>query len=102
MYFVLFDSNEVKACGGYHVNEKKSIERLSWGMVHRQFHKRGFGKQLLKFRLQKLRTDFPGVDIMLDTSQHTYRFFERFGFEVEHITPDGYGVGLDRYEMRLN
>ncbi len=100
-YFVMFDSNKVKACGGYYVDEKKGIAGLSWGMVHRQFHKIGFGKQLVEFRLQKLHTDFPGVDVLLNTSQHTYRFFERFGFEVENITPDGYGVGLDRYDMRL-
>ena len=36
-----------------------------------------------------------------DTSQHTYRFFEKFGFNVKQISKNGYGVGLDRYDMFL-
>ncbi len=40
-------------------------------------------------------------EIQLDTSQHTYRFFERFGFNVKQISKNGYGEGLDRYDMIL-
>jgi len=42
----------------------------------------------------------PGVEqVRFDTSQHTQGFYRRFGFVVEGITPDGYGPGLDRWDM---
>ena len=33
---------------------------------------------------------------------HTYRFFEKFGFSVNQISKNGYGEGLDKYDMTLN
>ena len=42
------------------------------------------------------------IQIHLDTSQHTYRFFEKFGFSVNQISKNGYGEGLDKYDMTLN
>ncbi|SVC90586.1 uncharacterized protein METZ01_LOCUS343440, partial [marine metagenome] len=39
--------------------------------------------------------------IHLDTSQHTYRFFEKFGFIVKQISKNGYGERLDKYDMIL-
>ena len=48
-----------------------------------------------------IKNNFSGVEIYLDTSQKTYKFFEKFGFVVEKISKNGYGVGLDRYDMFL-
>jgi hypothetical protein len=39
--------------------------------------------------------------VALETSQHTFGFFEREGFVTEQITRDWYAPGLDRYEMIL-
>jgi [ribosomal protein S18]-alanine N-acetyltransferase len=41
------------------------------------------------------------MEIHLDTSQHTYRFFEKSGFSVKKISKNGYGEGLDKYDMIL-
>ena len=38
----------------------------------------------------------------LHTTQHSAGFFARFGFETQQITQDGYGSGMDRYDMTLN
>ncbi len=40
-------------------------------------------------------------EVVLDTSQHSRGFFERFGFQQVARHRDGYGPGLDRCEMRL-
>ena len=56
---------------------------------------------LLKYRLNHIKNNYPDTEIHLDTSQHTYRFFEKFGFNVKQISKNGYGVGLDRYDMFL-
>ena len=55
----------------------------------------------LEVQIEHIKNNFSGVDIYLDTSQKTYKFFEKFGFVVKKITTNGYGVGLDRYDMIL-
>ena len=100
-YYVLLNDNLVKACGGYFIDLEQKRAGLAWGMVHYDFHKLGYGTQLLAFRLRQLQAEHPNVPLVLGTSQHTYKFYERFGFEVQRVIIDGYGMGLDRYDMRL-
>ncbi len=95
-YFVLIDESELRACGGYAFAESGEAH-LAWGMVKPEFHKRGYGSKLLSYRLERLK----GKTVLLDTSQHTFGYFEKFGFKLEKITQDGYGIGLHRYDMRL-
>ena len=99
VYFVLFESNELIACGGYGYDSKKDNVTLCWGLVHNQSHKMGFGTHLLQYRLKYIMRSYPNTNIVLDTSQKTYKFYERFNFKVDKITPDFYGKGLDRYDM---
>lgn len=100
-YFVLELNDQVIGCGGYVVNHELKLANMAWGMVDPKFHKQGYGKMLYEFRLNDIRTSFPDANVALDTSQHTYTFFERLGFKVEKITPDGYAPGLDKYDMVL-
>ena len=101
IYFTVFESEELVACGGYGYDNKKDSVVLSWGIVHNQFHKMGFGTHLLKYRLKHIMKDYPTANIILDTSQKTYKFYERFNFKVDKITSDFYRKGLDRYDMSL-
>ena len=101
-YFVFFKNNNIVACGGYALNEIKTKAGLCWGLVHRKYHKQGYGSRSLKYRLNHIMTNYPGIEIHLDTSQHTHQFFEKFGFITEKITKNGYGEGLDKYDMTLN
>ena len=101
VYFILFKSKELIACGGYGYDNKKDSVVLSWGLVHNQFHKMGFGTHLLQYRLKHIMKNYPNTNIVLDTSQKTYKFYERFNFKVDKITRDFYGKGLDRYDMSL-
>ena len=101
VYFVLFESEELIACGGYGYDNKKNRVILSWGLIHNQFHKMGFGRHLLQYRLKHIMKSCPNANIVLDTSQKTYKFYERFNFKVDKITCDFYAKGLDRYDMSL-
>ena len=100
-YFVLFNDFDLVACGGYGINKSQTKAGLSWGLVHRVYHNLGYGSYLLKYRLNEIRNNYLDIEIHLDTSQHTYRFFEKFGFSVNQISKNGYGKGLDRYDMVL-
>lgn len=69
-------------------------------MVRLERHRKGLGRALLHARIDAAKKD-PGVRVIrLDTSQHTTGFYERFGFHITGVEPDGYGPGLDRCEMR--
>ena len=95
-YFVLRDERELRACGGYALAASGDAY-LAWGMVKPEVHRSGYGSKLLSYRLERLKDK----RVLLDTSQHTFRFFEKFGFKLRKITPSGYGPGLDRYDMIL-
>ncbi len=100
-YYVIEENNQIIGCGGYDVNDKENKVALSWGMIHKDFHKKGFGRKSIEYRLElikKLKKDFT---IVLDTSQHTHKFYEKLGFKVDKITKNHYGKGLDRYDMSM-
>lgn len=96
-YFVLEKDQEVLACGGWFW-EAEGLG-LSWGMVHQDHHKQGLGTQLTRYRVAAGLAAFPKAAFRLCTSQHTEAFYQRMGFVTETITPDGFGPGLDRYDM---
>jgi len=98
-YYVLEISGKIMACGGFYLNPEKKQAGMAWGMVSKTYHKNGFGKQLLEFRKKKIWSLSPQAQIMLDTSQYSYPFFEKMGFKLTAITKDFYGEGLDRYDM---
>ena len=100
-YFVFFKVNDLVACGGYGVNKTRTKAVLSWGLVHRKHHKKGYGTQLLKYRLNQIKKYHSDIEVCLDTSQHTYPFFEKFDFKIKSISKNGYGEGLDKYDMFL-
>ncbi len=98
-YFVVEEEGKIIGCGGYYAVSDEMRAGMAWGMIHRDFHKQGFGEKLLQFRLDAIRESYPEHKILLDTSQRTYGFFERFGFVVTKITPDGFAEGIDKYDM---
>lgn len=101
-YFVVEEAGPgIVACGGYCLDLEASRAWLTWGMVHRTRHRQGLGTLLLRERLRGIAAELPAGEVLLDTSQRSRSFFERFGFEVVKITPEGYGPALDRVDMRL-
>lgn len=99
-YYVLTEGDEIIACGGIYKDKKENLAGLAWGMVHHNFHKKGYGKQLTLFRLARLSEDFPGITQKVETSQHTFGFYELMGFKTITITKDGFATGIDKYVMK--
>ncbi|NLR68893.1 GNAT family N-acetyltransferase [Chitinophaga varians] len=100
-YFVIEVNGQVIGCGGYYVRADKTTAVMTWGMLHRQYHKQGWGQKLLLYRIDLIKTNCPACTILLDTTQHSAPFFTKMGFAVTKVTPDFYGPGLDRYDMEL-
>lgn len=103
-YYVMVLENKLIGCGG--IGEKKGIDgedsiTFVWGMVDHSYHKQGFGEQLLLFRLNEIKLQFPNKPIILDTTQFSYSFFEKYGFKTVKFTENSYGEGMHRYDMLL-
>lgn len=100
--FVVEYENQIAACAGFYLPpDEDSPAGLVWGMVAKEFHRKGFGKQLLDFRLKKIQELRPGAAVVLDTTQFSFAFFQKSGFRVTGIIKDFYDIGLDRYDMIL-
>jgi len=101
-YFVLVDaSGAAVGCGGYAIAEGSTLADLCWGMVRREWHKRGAGRALTELRIASIREDSEVKTIALGTSQHTATFYEHLGFSTTSVEVNGYAPGLDRIDMRL-
>ncbi len=100
-YYVALQNDHVVGCGGYFIEPDYSKAIMTWGLVHNALHKQGLGKELFLHRLAVIRSICPACTVTLDTSQHSYPFFQKLGFVVTKITPNFFAPGIDRYDMLL-
>jgi len=101
-YFVVEgDDGQVLGCGGYLRLGDTPVAILTWGMVARERHRQGIGWFLLLERLHRMSLDPAIARVKLETSQHTYGFFEKAGFVTKRIVTDGFGPGLHQHDMLL-
>lgn len=100
LYYLFRLDNRIVACGGIYEDDF-NVAGLSWGMVHSQYHKKGIGSFMTKYRIEKLIEVFPKHQYKIETSQHTFEFYKKMGFQESHRVKDGFGLGLDKIVMRL-
>ncbi|MGD9588860.1 MAG: GNAT family N-acetyltransferase [Pyrinomonadaceae bacterium] len=100
-YHVVEVDGEVVGAGGIALNEDNTVS-LCWGMVRNDLIGTGLGKEMTLFRMDRSREKWPGVPIVLNTSQHTEGFYLKLGFRTVEHTPDGHGPGIDSCKMRLD
>lgn len=98
-YFVVVYQSTIVGCGGINFFEDKTIGRISWDIVHPDYQGKSIGKQLLEFRIEKLKTEKNLQKIIVRTSQVAYSFYRKFGFEVVEIVADYWAEGFDLYLM---
>ena len=98
-YSVMEKAGQIIACGGIYQDMAKKAAGLAWGMVRQDLHRQGYGRRLTLYRLDQLQDQFPNLTQRIETSQYTFEFYEKLGFVLERVTPDGFASGLDRYDM---
>ncbi len=101
-YSVVELNGKIVACGGLYVADDGQHVGMAWGMVHRDSQRNGIGRQLTEFRLEQMHELYPNLEQRLATSQLTFGFYEKLGFKTLKVTENGFGPGLDRYDMLRN
>jgi ribosomal protein S18 acetylase RimI-like enzyme len=100
-FYVVSEADRVVACGGYEIDTDEGEGWLCWLMVDRPCHRQGLGRALALVSLCALAQGGQVPLVRVDTHQHSRGFFERQGFVVEEEIVDGYGPGLNCYELSM-
>lgn len=98
-YFVILLHNEIIGTGGFNISEDKTTGILSWDFFHPKHQGFGLGTILTRHRIEKIKEIKTITKIMVRTSQLTYKFYQKFGFETQEIVKDYWGKDLDLYRM---
>lgn len=98
-YFVVETENKIVGCGGVNFSEDKTIGIISWGMIHPDYQGKKIGTELLNHRLNFLKNVKSAQLITVRTTQLSYPFYEKNGFELKETQKDFWAKGFDMYYM---
>lgn len=101
-YFVYEVNSKIIGCGGVNYTPDKTSATLSWGIIHPNHHGQGIGKKLTQFRINHLKHSIKAEEIIVRTSQHVYKFYQKMGFEIEKTEKDFWAKGFDLYKMKFS
>lgn len=95
---------EIRGFGGVgitHVSWAVDQASLNYGMVHPDFHQRGFGTTLLLARLAVMpEATFERI-VSMTTVGGSHRFYQRFGFGWYRTLTDDRGTEMDHWYTRF-
>lgn len=99
LYYVLEADGKIVGCGGINFDSDGKVGKISWDIIHPDFQGKALGSKLLNYRLDKLEFDLNVKSIIVRTSQKSFRFYEKNGFELKEIIKDFWAKGFDLYLM---
>lgn len=100
-FFVKEVEGKIVGCGGINFSPDGTRGVISWDIFDPAYHGKGYGSELLKYRIDKLKKEFHVNAISVRTSQLTYPFYEKAGFSLKEIIKDYWAPGFDLYDMLL-
>lgn len=98
-YFVAEHNGQVVGTCGYYVKQDNKTAVICWILTDPDAKGLGVGSSLLQHNLNLIRGYTDSQLIECRTSQVAYKFFEKFGFQLQHTKPDVWAPGLDLYFM---
>ncbi|MBK8966864.1 MAG: GNAT family N-acetyltransferase [Saprospiraceae bacterium] len=98
-YFVVEEQGVVVGAGGINYFPEAQLARISWDIIHSGFQGKGIGSALTRHRIDMIRENPAIAKIVVRTSQHVYKFYEKNGFTLEKTAADFWAPGYDLYQM---
>lgn len=95
MYYVLVTNDRIVGCGGINFADDKTVGKISWDIIHPDYQGKSLGKQLLEYRIDKLKSIDRVRKITVRTSQLVYKFYQKQGFVLKATHKDYWAKGID-------
>ncbi|MDO6759721.1 GNAT family N-acetyltransferase [Tamlana sp. 2_MG-2023] len=100
-YFVYEQHSQIIGAGGINYFPTKKTARISWDMIHPNYHGKGIGKALTLYRINHLLENQNIEFIVVRTTQLAFQFYEKLGFKLIRIEKDFWAENFDLYEMKM-
>ena len=100
-YFIIESQGKVLGGGGYAYENMKTA-RICWLFIDPNYHGLGFGKKLVNYCIKILENDRKLNVIEVETSNLTYKFYEKLNFKIEYIKKDYWPNNDDLYFMKID
>jgi len=100
-YYVVVENSKIVGAGGINYFLSENTARISWDMIKPNSQGKGIGMQLIKHRIDRIKENNSIENIIVRTSQHAYRFYEKTGFKLKKIEKDYWAENFDLYIMSI-
>ena len=100
-YFIIESQGKVVGGGGYAYENMKTA-RICWLFIDPSYHGFGFGKKLVNYCIKILKNNRKLNVIEVETSNLTYKFYEKLNFKIEYIKKDYWPNNDDLYFMKID
>ena len=100
-YFIIESQGKVVGGGGYAYENMKTA-RICWLFIDPNYHGFGFGKKLVNYCVKILKNNRKLNVIEVETSNLTYKFYEKLNFKIEYIKKDYWPNNDDLYFMKID
>ena len=94
-YVVAEINGKVVGGGGYWIRSFDKQGGLSWAFIHPDYQGAGVGKELALYRIERIRESGRAKTILVETSQHSFGFYEKLGFKLLSTQKDYWAPGID-------
>lgn len=102
-YFIIEEENTIIGSGGFNLGfDDGKTARISWGMIHPDWQGKGVGAKITRYRVAQIKKNQEVSKIVVRTTQVVYGFYQKLGFELEHVETDYWAVGFDLYQMKID
>lgn len=100
-YFVIESEGKILGAAGY-AYENKQTANICWVFVDPDNHKNGLGTKLVNHCIDILKRDNQLNVIQLETSNLTYKFYEKLNFKIQYIKKEYWPNNDDLYFMNMD
>ena len=100
-YFIIESPGNVVGGGGYAYENMKTA-RICWLFIDPNYHGFGFGKKLVNYCIKILKNNRRLNVIEVETSNLTYKFYEKLNFKIVYIKKDYWPNNDDLYFMKID
>lgn len=101
LYLVAEFEGRIVGGGGIQYLQSKSSACLTFGIVAREYQRRGLGTSILLTRLSLLEPDDAGCEVTLTATKWSAPFFRRIGFGMPYESVDELGQTLLHGYLRM-